>query len=69
MKILIVDDSKAMQQIVKRGLEKLGYDDLEIVLASSGVAALKLAKEWKPKLILSGCLVIFLIIYFRNIQS
>lgn len=53
MKILIVDDSKAMQQIVKRGLEKLGYDDLEIVLASSGVAALELAKEWKPKLILS----------------
>lgn len=53
MKILIVDDSKAMQQIVKRGLEKLGYDDLEIVLASSGVAALKLAKEWQPILILS----------------
>jgi CheY-like chemotaxis protein len=53
MKILIVDDSRAMQQIVKRGLEKLGYDDLEIVLASSGLDALKIAKEWKPKLILS----------------
>ena len=53
MKILIVDDSRAMQHIVKRGLEKLGYDDLEIVLASSGMDALKLAKEWKPKLILS----------------
>jgi CheY-like chemotaxis protein len=53
MKILIVDDSKAMQHIVKRGLEKLGYDDLEIVLASNGTDALKLAKEWKPKLILS----------------
>jgi CheY-like chemotaxis protein len=53
MKILIVDDSKAMQHIVKRGLEKLGYDDLEIVLASSGMDALKLAKEWRPNLILS----------------
>jgi CheY-like chemotaxis protein len=53
MKILIVDDSKAMQHIVKRGLEKLGYDDLEIILASNGMAALELAKEWKPKLILS----------------
>jgi CheY-like chemotaxis protein len=53
MKILIVDDSKAMQHIVKRGLEKLCYDDLEIVLASNGTDALKLAKEWKPKLILS----------------
>ncbi len=53
MKILIVDDSKAMQHIVKRGLEKLGYDDLEIVLASSGIDALELAKDWKPKLILS----------------
>jgi CheY-like chemotaxis protein len=53
MKILIVDDSKAMQHIVKRGLEKLGYDDLEIVLASNGTDALKLAKEWRPKLILS----------------
>lgn len=53
MKILIVDDSKAMQHIVKRGLEKLGYDDLDIVLASSGVDALQLAKEWQPNLILS----------------
>lgn len=53
MKILIVDDSKAMQHIVKRGLEKLGYDDLEMVLASSGKDALELAKEWQPKLILS----------------
>lgn len=53
MKILIVDDSKAMQHIVKRGLEKLGYDDLEMMLASSGKDALELAKEWQPKLILS----------------
>ena len=58
MKILIVDDSKAMQQIVKRGLEKLGYDDLEIVLASSGIAALKLAKERKQTLILSDWLML-----------
>jgi CheY-like chemotaxis protein len=53
MKILIVDDSKAMQQIVKRGLEKLGYDDLEIVLASNAQDALVISKNWKPKLILS----------------
>jgi CheY-like chemotaxis protein len=53
MKILIVDDSKAMQHIVKRGLEKLGYNDLEIVLASNGRDALELAKDWQPKLILS----------------
>jgi CheY-like chemotaxis protein len=53
MKVLIVDDSRAMQQIVKRGLEKLGYDDLEIVMASNGMDALTLAKDWKPNLILS----------------
>jgi len=53
MKILIVDDSRAMQQIVKRGLEKLGYDNLEIELASSGADALDLAKKWQPNLILS----------------
>ena len=51
MKILIVDDSKAMQHIVKRGLEKLGYDDWEFELASSGLDALPLAIEWQPKLI------------------
>jgi len=53
MKILIVDDSKAMQHIVKRGLEKLGYADLEFVLASNGIDALKIAQEWQPQLILS----------------
>lgn len=52
MKFLIVDDSRAMQVIVKRGLEQLGYSDNEYRMASNGKDALNIVREWKPDLIL-----------------
>lgn len=52
MKFLIVDDSRAMQVIVKRGLEQLGYSDNEYKTASNGKDALNIVKDWQPDLIL-----------------
>lgn len=53
MRFLIVDDSRAMQSIVKRGLQKAGYKELEIKLASDGFEALDIIRVWKPDLVLS----------------
>ncbi|NIB39374.1 response regulator [Pseudomaricurvus alkylphenolicus] len=53
MRILIVDDSRAMQSIVRRGLEKAGYTDLQTRTAGSAVEALDIARHWEPDLILS----------------
>ncbi|MFT6390247.1 MAG: DNA-binding response OmpR family regulator [Cellvibrionaceae bacterium] len=52
MKILIVDDSRAMQNIVRRGIEQLGYDNMEIRNANNGKEALDIIRVWEPKLIL-----------------
>ncbi len=53
MKILIVDDSIAMQAIVRRGLEKFGYKTLDIRQASSAMEALEIIDDWKPEILLS----------------
>ncbi len=53
MKILIVDDSLAMQAIVKRGLEKFGYKTLDIKQSSGALEALDIIDEWKPEIVLS----------------
>lgn len=53
MKILIVDDSRAMQTIVRRGIEQLGYDDMEIRNADNGKEALDIIRKWEPTLVLS----------------
>lgn len=53
MRILIVDDSRAIQIIVKRSLEKVGFSDLQIKLAVSGIEALEILKTWKPDLLLT----------------
>ncbi len=53
MRFLIVDDSRAMQSIVKRGLEKAGYADTEIKLADNGRQALDIIRDWEPDLVLS----------------
>lgn len=53
MRILIVDDSKAIQVIVRRALASCGYDDLEIKLASSGTEALDIIRIWHPSIVLS----------------
>lgn len=47
--ILIVDDEKAIRQLLKVNLEKEGYNILE---ASTGMDAIQIASEQKPNLIL-----------------
>ena len=53
MKILIVDDSRAMQTIVRRAIEQLGHDKLELKKANNGVEALQIIRAWEPNLIIS----------------
>ena len=52
MKILIVDDSRAMQTIVKRIVVQAGYDAAEFELADAGDQALDLIRKQKPNLVL-----------------
>ena len=53
MKILIVDDSKAMRMIVKRTLRQAGFGDHAIEEAANGAAAFETVKSWNPDLVLS----------------
>ena len=53
MKILVVDDSKAMRMIVKRTLRQAGFGDAEVVEAANGVEGIEAVKSEKPDIILS----------------
>lgn len=53
MKILIVDDSKAMRMIVKRTLRQVGLGDHEMEEAGDGTEALPLIDSFGPDLVLS----------------
>lgn len=53
MKILIVDDSKAMRLIVMRALRQAGFGDHALIEASNGIEALALIKRAAPDLILA----------------
>jgi two-component system, chemotaxis family, chemotaxis protein CheY len=53
MKILIVDDSKAMRMIVKRTLRQAGFGDHEIVEAEDGKLGLEATVSEAPDLVLS----------------
>jgi two-component system chemotaxis response regulator CheY len=53
MKILIVDDSKAMRMIVGRTLKMAGFSGYSIVEASNGIEALEKIAEESPDLVLS----------------
>jgi two-component system chemotaxis response regulator CheY len=53
MKILVVDDSRAMRRIVSRTIRQAGYEGHDIVEAENGREALEMAKAEKPDLILS----------------
>ncbi|MGH1372137.1 MAG: response regulator [Cellvibrionaceae bacterium] len=53
VRVLIVDDSKAMQHIVRRGLDSIGDPEIQSRLASSAKEALDIVREWEPHLILS----------------
>lgn len=52
MKILVVDDSKAMRMIVIRNLRQAGYGDATVLEAENGVQGLEKAKAEEPDLIL-----------------
>lgn len=53
MKILVVDDSKAMRMIVLRTLRQAGYGDHTITEASNGVEALEILRADPHDLVLS----------------
>lgn len=53
MKILVVDDSKAMRMIVTRSLRQSSIDGLQTVEASNGVEAFEKLKSESPDLVLS----------------
>ncbi len=53
MKIMIVDDSRAMRRIVQRTLRRAGFGGHDIVEAENGSMALDLIKEESVDLILS----------------
>ncbi|MCO7224813.1 response regulator [Pleionea sp. CnH1-48] len=52
MRFLIVDDSLAMQSIVKKILIHAGYHDCEYQGAENGRVAFEIIKVWKPDLVL-----------------
>ena len=52
MKILIVDDSKAMRMIVKRTLKQAGYGEAVMSEASNGREGLDAVKAEAPDLVL-----------------
>jgi len=52
MKILIVDDSRAMRMIVRRTLRQAGYEAHTVIEAASGAEALGSVREMQPDLIL-----------------
>jgi two-component system, chemotaxis family, chemotaxis protein CheY len=53
MKILVVDDSKAMRMIVLRSLRQAGFGDAEMLEAEDGAQALEKVTSEEPDLILS----------------
>jgi len=53
MKILVVDDSRAMRRIVSRTIRQAGFEGHEIVEAENGKEALDVVKAQNPDLILS----------------
>ena len=53
MKILVVDDSRAMRRIVSRTIRQAGFTGHEILEAENGKEALEIVKAENPDLILS----------------
>jgi two-component system, chemotaxis family, chemotaxis protein CheY len=53
MKILVVDDSRAMRMIVRRTLKQAGYADAEVAEAEDGAQALAMIESYEPDLVLS----------------
>lgn len=54
MKILIVDDSRVMRQLLVRTLRQAGFSGHEVVQADNGVDGLRRVRDHAPDLVLSG---------------
>ncbi len=52
MKILVVDDSKTMRMIVKRGIRQAGFESHEVIEAECGAEAVALVGKDRPGLVL-----------------
>lgn len=52
-KFLIVDDSRAIQSIIKRVIESCNYPQLEIRSAGDAEAAIEMLEKYKPDLIIT----------------
>jgi len=52
-KILIVDDSRAIQTIVRRALERGGFNKAEFRSALDGAAAMAIIADWSPDLVIT----------------
>jgi len=53
LKFLIVDDSRAIQAIIRRAVIKCGYDPIEIKTALDGEQALEILEAFTPDLIIT----------------
>ena len=53
MRFLIVDDSRAIQTIIRRILENTGYKEIELKTAMNGEEALATLETWQPDLMLT----------------
>ena len=53
MKILIVDDTRVVQMIIRKSIEKCDIAGLEIQTASDGQAAYDIVKVWQPDLVIT----------------
>ena len=53
MKVLVVDDSRVMRQIVIRTLRQAGYAGHEVVEAENGAQAVEMVSTEQPDLVLS----------------
>lgn len=53
MKILIVDDSRVMRQIVTRTLRQAGFTGHDLVEAENGAQGLEVVRSQNPDLVLS----------------
>jgi len=54
MKILVVDDSRAMRALIRRTLRGSRYDEADIVEAQNGREALDSIRESQPDLVLAN---------------
>ena len=52
-RFLVVDDSRAIQAIIRRVVETCGYPSVEVRVAINGEAAIDILKDFKPHLVLT----------------